>query len=218
MSDPQQQPDVPRSAPYLDPYRDAVDHFGPSFEATLWANEKFQTIRFQVFCSLFDFSDAAIVDAGAGDGAFARYLHEQGIAYRSYLGLEAMPEMVERADSMAPPNASHAAADFASDPSAYRLAGAPTVIVFSGSLNTFTQRLATETLEHAWAAASGAVLFNFLSLRADAARLSGETGPANRFDPLALSDWALTKTPSVAFRQDYLKGHDATIAMFKDNA
>lgn len=213
----EQQPEVPRSAPYLDPYRDAVDRFGPSFEATLWANERFQTIRFQVFCSLYDFTDTTIIDAGAGDGALARYLHEQAIRYRWYLGLEAMPEMAERAASLAPPNATHRVADFATDPTAFALDGAvPSVIVFSGSLNTFTQRLALETLDRAWAATGDALLFNFLSTRTDKARSSGDTGPANRFDPLALLDWAMEKTPSVAFRQDYLRGHDGTIAMYRD--
>lgn len=217
MSAQEEKPEAPRSSPYLDPYRDAVDKFGPSFEATLWANEQFQTIRFQVFCSLFDFTDATIIDAGAGDGALARYLHEQGIRYRRYLGLEAMPEMVDRGNELAPPNASNAIADFASDPSAFLIDGrAPTVIVFSGSLNTFTERLTTETLGHAWNAAQSAVLFNFLTTRTAKVRASDDTGPANRFDPLALLDWALTETPSVAFRQDYLKGHDATIGMFKD--
>ena len=217
MNGNEQQPEVPRWAPYLDPYRDAVDRFGPSFEATLWANERFQTIRFQVFCSLFDFTDATIIDAGAGDGALARYLHEQKIYARRYLGLEAMPEMAERAASMAPPNATHKVADFATDPSAFVLDGAaPTVIVFSGSLNTFTQRLALETLDRAWAATGGALLFNFLSTRTDKAGPAGDTGPANRFDPLVLLDWALAKTQSVAFRQDYLRGHDATIAMYRD--
>lgn len=217
MSEREHQPEIPRSSPYLDPYRDAVDKFGPSFEATLWTNEKFQIIRFQVFCSLFDFTDVTIIDAGAGDGAFAHYLHEQGIQFRHYLGLEAMPEMVDRASASAPPNAAHTVADFATDESAFRLdTGAPTVIVFSGSLNTFTEQLVIETLERAWKAVERAMLFNFLSTRTDKARESGDTGPANRFDPLALLDWALTKTPSVAYRQDYLKGHDATIAMFKD--
>ena len=217
MSAAEQQPDIPCAAPYLDPYRDAIDRFGPSFEATLWANENFQTIRFQVFTALFDFSDATIIDAGAGDGAFARYLHEQGIRFRRYVGLEAMPEMVHRGNDLAPPNATNIVADFASDPGAFRIDGqAPTVIVFSGSLNTFTERLVIETLEQAWQAVSGAALFNFLSARTDKARASDDTGPANRFDPLALLNWALAKTPSVVFRQDYLKGHDATIGMFKD--
>ena len=217
MTTPEQQPETPRSAPYLDPYRDAVDKFGPSFEATLWASKRFQAVRFQVLSSLFDFTDATIIDAGAGDGALARYLHEHGIRFRRYVGLEAMPEMAERATSFAVPNATHRVVDFATDPSAFRLDGAaPTVIVFSGSLNTFTPRLALETLGRAWDAGGDAVLFNFLSARTGKATASGETGPANRFDPVALLDWALARTPSVAFRQDYLKGHDATIAMFRD--
>lgn len=219
MSAAEPQPEVPRQAPYLDPYREAVDRFGPSFEATLWANERFQIIRFQVFTALFDFSDATIIDAGAGDGALARYLHEQGIRFRKYVGLEAMPEMVGRASESAPPNASFKIADFATDPGAFRIDGAPVgVIVFSGSLNTFTQELAQQTLAHAWDSGAGAILFNFLSARTHKARAGAETGPANRFDPLALLDWALAKTPSVAFRQDYLKGHDATIALYRDDA
>ncbi|MCB9847888.1 MAG: class I SAM-dependent methyltransferase [Phycisphaeraceae bacterium] len=212
-----ERPEVPRSAPYLDPYREAVDRFGPSFEATLWANERYQSIRFQTFTGLFDFTDATIIDAGSGDGAFARALHEMGIRFRRYTGLEAMPEMVERARSMAPPNAEFRVCDFATDPSAFVIDGsAVDAVVFSGSLNTFTPALARQTLGRAWDAGPGALLFNFLSSRTHKARAGGDTGPAHRFDPLELLDWALEKTPSVAFRQDYLKGHDATIAMFRD--
>jgi len=209
-------PEPPRAAPYLDAYRKAVDDFGPSFQATLWSNERYQTVRFQVFTTMFDFTDATILDAGAGDGALARHLHEQGVRFGSFLGLEAMPEMVERAKSMAPPNALFETADFATDPGAFRIDGAtPDVIVFSGSLNTFKEELALETLERAWEATGRALLFNFLTSRTDRSTAGRDTGPARRFDPLRLLDWALSRTTSVAFRQDYLPGHDATIGMHR---
>ena len=47
------------------------------------------------------------------------------------------------------------------------------------------------------------------------ALMEKDTGVATRFDTLDWLDWALRTTPNVRFRQDYLQGHDATIAMLK---
>ena len=64
-------------------------------------------------------------------------------------------------------------------------------------------------------AAAEGVIFNFLSDRAPAKLLAQPTAPAQRFNTIRMIDWALTKTPSVQFRQDYFNGHDATIGMLK---
>ena len=82
------------------------------------------------------------------------------------------------------------------------------VIVFSGSLNTLPQARAEQTLESAWAATAEALVFNFLSDRTGRPP-KPESGPARRFDSLALLRWAMDRTPLVRFRQDYLKGNDA---------
>ncbi len=49
----------------------------------------------------------------------------------------------------------------------------------------------------------------------DPSRTDENTGPAKRFDTLAMLDWAMTRTPLVRFRQDYLGGHDAAITMLR---
>jgi hypothetical protein len=65
----------------------------------------------------------------------------------------------------------------------------------------------------AWDAASQTLLFNFLP--AQAHRLApANLGPARRIDAMWLLDWAMNKTPTVAYRQDYFPhAHDATILM-----
>ncbi|MAY74448.1 MAG: hypothetical protein CMJ31_06935, partial [Phycisphaerae bacterium] len=111
-------------------------------------------------------------------------------------------------------------ADFASDESIGRTlisTERADVLYFSGSLNTFQHKAAAKILERAWEAVAqkpgASLVFNFLSDRCDAERRKLPTGPAHRFNTLKLLDWAMEQTPVVQFRQDYLAGHDATIAM-----
>ncbi len=212
-------PEPPRSSPYLDPYRKAIDEHGPSFEATLWANRDFQTKRFEVFLDLQDFSGRTIIDAGAGQGGFAGCLSEREIAFERYIGLEAIVEQVQQHAALGRAREEMRVADFVADASAFRLDGSadgpkPDVIIFSGSLNTLTPKAMRRTLASAWEATGESLLFNFLSSRTTRKISKKDAGPARRFDPLALADWALDRTAHVTLRHDYLPyGHDATIVM-----
>jgi len=199
------------SADYLDPYKEAVKKHGPSFESTLWHSREKQRGRFEVMAGMVPLTGRTIVDAGAGIGDFARYLHEEGIEYGRFVGLEGVPAMVEKGNRLDLPEFAMIESDFSSETDAFR-AHTPDVIVFSGSLNTFGQDDAIKVLERAWDAAREAVLFNFLSAR-NHMKNAPDPSPARRFDPLRMIDWALTKTPSVMFRQDYFNGHDATVGM-----
>lgn len=202
---------------YLRPYREALDRFGPTFDATLWSSRPMQIVRFRIIAQMIPLDGRTIVDAGCGLGDFAAYLAQENIEPRACIGLEALPEMVEAANARNIPRTSFLVSDFAALPGAFlNLPGAssPDVIVFSGSLNTFAPDDARAVLDRAWNAARIAVVFNFLSARGGMPD-PPDPSPARRFDPLAMLDWALARTPCVQFRQDYFEGHDATIALSK---
>lgn len=202
---------------YLAPYEEAVQRFGASFEATLWASKSAQVKRFGVMAEMVDLHGRVIVDAGAALGDFAVFLEEHDIAYERYIGLDAMAGVIEEAGKRGVPRAKFAVSDFVARPEDYvthALPGEPEVITFSGSLNTLEMEAARAAVGDAFDRVTHAVVFNFLSTHfVHAHRV--QTGPARRFDPLKMLDWALKRTPDVRFRQDYLDGHDATIAMFK---
>ncbi len=210
--------------PYLAPYRTILDAHGPSFEATGWKNRDMQIVRFDVLLDMADTTGRVVIDAGSGQGALVDRMIELGVEYGRYVGLDAMPEMVEQSRARRPPEAEFHTIDFAREHDAFsrfsRDSGGPGVdiILFSGSLNTMEQADAAASLERAWSAAREAVVFNFLSDRAPAALLQQDPSPARRLDTMALIDWALKKSPLVQFRQEYLGGHDATIALFKPGA
>lgn len=197
---------------YLAPYARAAREHGGSFESTLWASRAYQRIRFEVMAQLVDFHGAVVLDAGAGRGDLAAHLQERGVRWRRYIALEAVEPMARAIEALQLPDVEVQRVDFVRDKGAFaRLA--PEIIVFSGSLNTLSQSRALRVLERAYAAASRAVVFNFLSDRGPAGRSAA--APAQRFDTLKVLRWALGLTPCLAFRHEYLGGHDATIALWK---
>ncbi len=234
MGRPRDQPPAPKqTAPpsYLAPYLDALDAHGATFEATLWNSREWQQRRFEVLAAMADLRDRHILDCGCGLGDLAEFLIKRSIAYASYTGLEALPELVAAARRRNLPRATFVGADFVAEERAMCCECAaptpPTAIVFCGSLNTIEPARALATLEHAWSAlapapkrpgaAAPVLLFNFLSdARSAHAGQTDDTGPALRHSARKFFDWALSHTPSVAFRSDYLPGgHDATIAMWR---
>jgi hypothetical protein len=223
---------------YLDPYRRAVEEIGTRFEALLWRSREFQERRFAVLLEaaacgltpggspsgLASLEGRVIADLGCGRADLAIWIHGVGLRYGGYLGVEAIPELAEasrvRLRSERIPKAEVIEADFAADEGLFarliREHGAE-LLLFSGSLNTFRQDGAERVITTAFDAMvpGGAVVFNFLSDRC-AVPPSDDTGPARRFDTLAMLDLAATLTPRFVLRHDYLNGHDATIALFKD--
>ena len=216
----------------LDPYKEAVEQHGTRFEALLWNSREFQIARFDVIASMVDLTGRVIADIGCGRADFVAHLAASDVQYGAYIGVDGLPELVEfcrdRARQDHLEETTFIQADFADDQSLFpRLVkqGAE-VFTFSGSLNTFKQDDAIQTLDRAWSALPGAedagtgkptgaaLVFNFL---AESAKGTSDdpTGPAHRFETTAMLAWALARTPRVALRTDYFpKGHDATIAMF----
>ncbi|MEM1330837.1 MAG: class I SAM-dependent methyltransferase [Planctomycetota bacterium] len=207
---------------YLAPYTDAVAKVGPRFEALLWRNRDFQLTRFDVLESMCEMTGRVVADMGCGTGDLAHRLHASGVEYGAYVGVEGVPELVtesrKRADEADLPEVSFVESDFVTDaelPARLVREHRVDTILFSGSLNTLGADAAGRALAQAWsgiATERNAILaFNFLS--ASGGSPGEHTGPAVRLDPHALLRFALSRTPLVAFRQDYLGAHDATIVM-----
>ncbi len=205
---------MPHGDDYLEPYRQAVDLFGATFDATLWNSPEAQRLRFDVFIGMCDLAGRSIVDAGCGLADFASRLVERGVKYERYIGVDGVPQVLRKAMERGLERAEFVEGDFISDHSLFAR-HRPDVVLFSGSLNTIPQKQARQAVGRAWEAATVGVLFNFLSDRCGPRWAEKDTGVSTRFDTLDWLDWALRTTPNVRFRQDYLQGHDATIALLK---
>ncbi len=205
----------PRDKAYLQPYSEAVKQFGAGFEATLWNNPAAQRLRFDVMIDLAGIRDARVLDVGCGQGDLAARLVELEVPVAGYVGIDAMPEMVEAAARRDLPGCRFLAGDAVADPALLRT-GDPDYTCISGTLNTMDDGTAQKLVADAFAAASHGVVFNFLSTRHHPRFAGRDTTPARRRDPVAWLDFALGLSSSVAFTQAYLDGHDATIMVRRE--
>lgn len=203
------------SDPYLDPYREAVKALGAGFEATLWGTREAQQRRFDVMVDYLDLDDLVVLDVGCGHGDFAARLIERGVRFRRFVGLDALPEVIEAAKARGFAQCDFAAVDLVQDPGAIARAE-PDVVCLSGTLNTMDDETARALISACFEAASSAVAFNFLSDRCHARWGDRDLTPARRFDTVAWLDWAMTLTSRVAFTQAYLDGHDATLILWRE--
>jgi SAM-dependent methyltransferase len=201
---------------YLDPYRRATRAFGSDFAVTLWASERTQQRRFEVFTEMAFLAGKRILDAGCSRGDFHVHLLAKNIRVARFIGVDGLPDVIEYARGRNLPDAEFHAGDFVTDPALLKI-GDPQIITISGTMNTMDPATAQRLLESAWDAASEALLFNFLSDRVS--RIAPPQGyPAVRLPTMALLDWAFSKTPIVNFRQDYFPGgHDASILMQRED-
>lgn len=201
--------------PYLQPYREAVRHFGGGFDATLWTSRDAQILRFDVMIDLAGFEQATILDAGCGPGDFAAHLHQRCVPFARYIGVDAVPEMIDAANRRGLDRCTFCLADLVHDASPMCGVQADFVCI-SGTLNTMDEPMARTLVEKAFDAAAQGVVFNFLSDRAHRKWKDKDIGPARRFDTAAWVAWAMGKSSRVTFTQDYLDGHDATILLRHD--
>ncbi|MCI0631032.1 MAG: class I SAM-dependent methyltransferase [Phycisphaerales bacterium] len=201
---------------YLQPYREAVERFGPSFHATLWSSPEAQRIRFDVMIELADVGQRRILDAGCGTGDFAARLIDRNIPFSHYIGVDAVDEMIQAARARNLPRCEFKVADLIHDFSIFHQLK-PDVVCISGTLNTMDEGTARQLVQAAFDASAHATIFNFLSDRASRQWLDRNIGPARRFNTIDWIDWALRRTSRVSFTQQYLEGHDATILMRKES-
>lgn len=202
----------PGDASYLAPYREAIEAFGAGFEATLWADRRTQLLRFDVMLEMVDLAGRKIVDAGCGAGDLAAYLIERRIPFAHYIGIDGVADQIAAAQAHRLAHCEFRIADLVREAALLESID-PDLIIISGTLNTMDERTARTLIERAFRAAREAVIFNFLSDRPHPRYLEMKLGPARRFDTARWIDWALGLTPCVAFRQDYLDGHDATVLL-----
>lgn len=208
---------------YLDPYLRAAQEFGPGFEALLWQSPKAQKRRFKAISRMTKTTGRVLADIGCGNADLLLDLHERNKAPARYIGIDAVPQMIDHARAQSRAKGIDAAVflqhDFVRDhdlPAQLVQDAHADTIVFCGSLNTLSEPDAQTVLERFWIALTqrpdSTLIFNFLSNRHDRQRTPANP-PAVRFDPVHMLDWAIEHTPLVTFRHDYLGGHDATVCM-----
>lgn len=200
----------PQDETHLQPYRDAVSRFGPGFKATLWGSREAQHVRFDVMIDMVNFDQCTILDIGCGPGDFAQHLIDRKIAFARFIGIDAVPEVIEQAQARQLPDCEFHVSNVLADAAALTSYNADYAAI-SGTLNTMDDAMARSLITAALDASAQGVIYNFLSDRADAAWLEKDLGPARRFDTLNWLDWSLTQSPRVQFSQAYMDGHDATI-------
>lgn len=199
----------------LEPYREAVERFGATFEATLWQSREAQALRFEVMIEMVgvvSLEGCRILDIGCGRGDLAQCLHDHAIAFEGYTGLDAMPEMIEAARQRDLSQCEFEVANVLENLNVLQRYS-PDFSFISGTLNTMDEATAKRVVKAAFDASAHGVVFNFLSNRHHPRFTKQPLGPARRFDAIGLIDWAMSHTPRVSFTQDYLDGHDATILM-----
>ena len=195
---------------YLEPYRRAVERFGASFPAMLWHSRDSQIVRFDVMIAMVGFDESVILDVGCGTGDFAARLIERKIPFKSYVGVDALSEMIQSAGKRGFNRCRFETHDVLLDPDAMS-AYEPDFICFSGTLNTMEEQTARSLIGRAFMAALQGVVFNFLSDRCHRRWLDRDLHPARRFNTVRWLDWAMDLSSRVTFTQEYLDGHDATI-------
>ncbi len=205
----------PAEKAYLQPYSEAVKQFGAGFEATLWNSRAAQTLRFDVMIDLSGLERARVLDIGCGPGDLAARLLERAVPIAGYVGIDAMPQMVEAAAQRDLPGCRFVVGDAVADPGLLAT-GEPDYVCISGTLNTMDDGTARTLVADAFAAARQGVVFNFLSTRHHPRFAGVDTGPARRRDPVRWLDFALGLSNRVVFTQAYLDGHDATILIRSD--
>jgi SAM-dependent methyltransferase len=198
---------------HLEPYREAVERFGPTFEAMLWGSREAQLLRFDVMLDLIgreSLGGCRLLDVGCGRGDLAQRLIDQEVDYAHYTGIDALPAMIDEAGSRHFPRCRFEVANVLADLSILS-SHASDFTFISGTLNTMADDAARRLVRAAFDAAAQGVAFNFLSNRFHPKWKDQALGPAHRFDTVRWLDWAMSLTPRVSFAQDYLDGHDATI-------
>ena len=207
---------------HLEPYRGTLESVGPRFEALHWRDLREQTERFEAIAEMVPLAGRSIADIGCGRADLLNWLRRHDLAPRRYIGVDALPGLVEfgRRRTRRIRGTTCVVGDFARDADFFRTLGAthrPDVILFSGSLNTYSPRLVRTVLQRAWRSLYSlgssrlppVLVFNFLNERAPE-RPGDPTRSCRAADLVA---WALARATEVTSLTGYLAGEDTTIAM-----
>ncbi|MEZ0227254.1 MAG: cyclopropane-fatty-acyl-phospholipid synthase family protein [Planctomycetota bacterium] len=192
-------------------YEDAVALHGFTFKGLGYNNEESQRRRFEALVQVGDLRGARILDVGCGLGDLAAFLRACGVAV-DYTGIDICEHLIQRAtERFAGPGSDSvrfATADvlaFDSEPFDY--------VLSSGIFGLWTPGTASRiapTLEKLLSLAGRAVAVNFLSLRAPK-----QAARSLYLEPTELLAQALSLTPAVSLRHDYLP-NDFTLYLYRE--
>ena len=210
---------------YLTAYLAAITQHGATFPSLLWASRETQEARFATLvrlAGLRERSPSCLLDVGCGMGDLLGWLRKRRVKFRSYLGIDAIAELIAVAQGRAAIWGTTQDGEMSShrfevldplvDATALAARSVDWVII-SGTLNTMDQDDAERLMEICLTAARVGVAFNFLSDQPDAYHLTKALGPARRHSTTQWLSWALRRSPLVAFEQRHLGGHDAAIVI-----
>jgi SAM-dependent methyltransferase len=198
---------VSESREYLEPYLEAARRHGAGFGALLWATPATQAARFDAICRMVDLSGRSVLDVGCGRADFFDHLNARRIKVARYVGLEAVPALVDAARAKTRANYEIIEADFLAEPQ--RLCMGAQLIVMSGSLNTLGATEFYSTLRRAYEAAAETLVLNFLC----STKLAGAS--YLRWRPVdEVVRFAETLSRRILRLEDYLPG-DCTLAIEK---
>lgn len=194
---------------YLQPYARAVKRHGANFSALLWASKRTQEQRFDALVKLADPTGLSILDLGCGRGDFLDFLVSRGMKPKRYVGIEGVEELAKAAEAKPFDNARIVRADFVREPK--RINVNADIIFCSGALNTIQKDEFYLVLNNAFAAATRALVFNFLSspLLAGVSYLYWQ----EKRDVLK---FARTLTNRVEAKEGYIEG-DCTMSLWKES-
>ena len=193
--------------PYLQPYLEAAARHGSGFGSLLWASPTTQAARFDAIRRIGNLHGMSLLDVGCGRADLLAYLIELDVRPLRYFGIEAVDALADAADARGFSNATIFRADFVAEP--LRLFVGAEVVILCGSLNTADDSVFYSTLSHAFEAASGSLIFNFLS----SPELAGRDYLFWR-RPAQVMSFARSLSSDVSTIEDYLTG-DMTVRIGK---
>ncbi len=80
-------------------YKNSIKKYGVSPLGVHWKNKETQYKRFEALTSFIysDIKTSTIVDAGCGFGEYYKYLQEQNLLPKKYIGIDSEKEMIKKA-------------------------------------------------------------------------------------------------------------------------
>ncbi|MFP4063328.1 MAG: class I SAM-dependent methyltransferase [Halochromatium sp.] len=181
-------------------YRHALARYGENAEGVHWRSTESQQIRFAVLRELLppDLSRLSLVDVGCGLGDLHAFLAKHDDLPRQYIGLDAVPVMVERARARTGCAILHC--DVLSDP----LPAADWYLA-SGAMALLTHEETGLFIDRCLAAARHGLVFNLLKGQHDSMTF-------NYLMPETIEAWAAERNLGLRIVDGYLSG-DFSVAM-----
>ncbi|MCF7976951.1 MAG: class I SAM-dependent methyltransferase [Chromatiaceae bacterium] len=181
-------------------YRHALARYGENAEGVHWRSAESQQIRFAVLRDLLppDLSRISLVDVGCGLGDLHAFLAARNDLPRQYIGLDAVPTMVDRARARTGCAILHC--DVLSDP----IPKADWYLA-SGAMALLTHEETGLFITRCLSAARRGLVFNLL--KGDHQSLT-----FNYLMPEAVANWAVEMDVGVEIVEGYLSG-DFSVAM-----